>query len=316
MGKRWDESFIEAFNAGGNPFVRGMQMAQQKKRMNQYQELAQARQDESLGKKGFARMDDDEAKEYLIKLNKKGVPVIGSGYAGLPEGASLEDGYIYDKSKQVIGEYSAGNEPKPIKNYLDQYPDGTFRVGSNFYRYNTDLAKKMGVKTAPEDISLDEIKKTLAGQGFQGGVTPYMIKTPNQTYIYRPTLEEKGGLMQQPISQQPLPIQSQLNNQPVTAPTFAQGKRTPQDIEKYRGAVSNAIKSGAKPEDILSGLSEGGFDPKDFEDLLYGYTPSVSPLRRQILGGVLKNVGISAPMASKYLTSFSNTIDKIKNRSK
>ena len=319
MGKNWGESFSDAF---GDSFSKGMEMAMQAKRMKELKEMNQMHYDATLGSKGWARMDEDQAKEYMAYLAKKGVPVIGGGYAGLPEGAKLKNGEIIDSEGNNIGSYLEGYEPKKISNQIDQYPEGVMRVGSNFYKYNEDLAAKMG-KSATTNLDLDKLQEELSGQGLQGNVTPSTIRVGNRTYRYNPSPEEKMGnipTMQSPVRspvqtmQEPAPMvgQPQVMQQPSFVNQQISNTAQAATLEKYRKAVQNAIDGGEKPEEIIKGLKEGGLNPKDFEDLLYAYEPSVPPLRRQILGNTLRNVGVAAPL--NFMGSLSSSIDKIKNR--
>lgn len=304
MGRRDWNSFAEGFNKSfGDSFSQGMRMAMYKKMMDEDRAQNQIKYDAMLGTRGFRRMDDDEAKEYLASLNQKGLPVAGGGYVGLPPGAKLDNGTIYDQGGNIIGSYLPGEEPKPIKNYLDKYPDGKVRIGTNFYSYDEDLAKKM--KNAQPDLDIDTIKQEMEEQGLGGTVVPATFSKKGTSYRYNPTQEEKMGVGGMPGAQ-PGP------SRPVTQP----GATSQIGLDQYRKAIQNAIAGGATRDEIINGIRKGGYNEKDFEDLLYAYSPSVSPMRRSILGSLMKNVGIPAGASLNYINAFSSKIDEYKKRKK
>lgn len=313
--KGWGEAFAEGF-AGS--FSKGMEMAQQAQRMKQLKEMNQMHYDATLGSKGFRRMDEDQAKEYMSYLASKGVPVVGGGYAGLPEGAELKNGEIFDSEGNNIGSYLEGNEPQKIKNQIDQYPEGVVRVGSNFYKYDEDLAMKMRGKNATPQIDIEQVKKELGERGLKGNLTPFSLDRAGnvQTWRYNSTAEEKMGVSQMPMQPVQSPVQGQVQAPVMQNPINQQISNTAKvaTLDEWRSSIKNAIEGGETRENILAAIKRNKLKEKDFEDLLYAYEPNIPPMRRQILGSTLRNVGISPVSSLNYMGALSGAIDRYKNR--
>ena len=308
--KAWEALMVglEAFGAGMQG--RSPQLAQ----MLQQKQMAQLHLDAEFGTRGYERMDDNEIKEYLRNQKLSGFAItpkvvdtpigqvkIDSGSVGLPEGAKWKDGVIYDKKGNQIGEYAEGYEPKQMKQ-ISQSTGDVLNLQGNFYKWNPELAKKMG-KTVP--ATAEEIASM--AEKLQGNFLPAYIKTGAGTYRYQPTPTEKWGMGQQPdFSQQPMPIVSPT--QQVSPMSFPN-----QEQNIMERAIMNAIANKVPKADIIKGIQDEGYNPKDYERILATYDPSIPPLRRDFLGNLLLGAGLApTDQLTNIIKAISNEVDKKK----
>jgi hypothetical protein len=249
--------------------------------------------DMTMSMHGFEKMDDEDAKKYMQKRyvaqKTKGYLSAAKGIAAIPEGATYKEGVIYDNAGKQIGEYEKGYEPKSAQELKPN--SDVLEVGGSFYKYNPQLAKRLGRPSIENDSDWQDTSTQLQQmyQGLQGKWLPSTRRVGAETFRYYPSIAE----------QYPQPG-SQTTTQPVDG--------------RMRNAVIKAISQKLPKEQILQGIVEEGYNPEDFEDLLSTYEPSVSALRQHYLGGMLKQSGMNGTSLTDTMKVLSNEVNKRKTK--
>jgi len=307
MSNFWD-SFAEGFKGamagvGGGEYVQALQQ----KRM------AEMRMDAEMGIRGFQRMGDFEVKQHLAeqKLMEKTKGYVAEGGAVLPpEGTKAVNGQLINKQGEVVGEYAPGYEPKPLANQVPRAGD-ILNVGRSYYKFNPELAQKMGAEgVSQQDLvdMRDKIKRSFPTA--QGNWIPSTVRMGASTYRYQPTMQEQspdiafqdwqGGNQGQSVATQPRSPIAQAN--PMTL--------------QMRQAVGNAIQNKIPRAEILKGIQDEGMNPNDFADLIGTYDENISPLRRNLLGNTLTNAGLRGVGVIDIMQALSSMLDEKKKQLK
>jgi hypothetical protein len=308
--------FAEGFN---RTYPQALQMAQQER-------LAEMRMDAEMGIRGFERMNDFETKQYNANqklLEKtKGYATTEGGAVIPPKGTKAVEGQFVDKQGNVVGEYAPGNESKPLANQIQKTGD-VFNVGGNYYRWNPELAQRMGAEGMASEKDLRDMRDKIKASfpTARGNWVPSTVRMGGSTYRYQPTLQEQSPEMA--FQDWQANKTNQVNPQGVATQTPSPLAQTLSSVTQVnpmtlqvRQAVQNAISKNIPRNDIIKGIQDEGMNPNDFADLLGTYDEKTSSLRRTFLGDILTGAGLGGLGVVNMIQALSSMIDEKKKQLK
>jgi len=241
----------------------------------QQRELAEMRQDAQMGIRGFQRLDDNEIKDHVREqyLLRKTKGFVAEGGAVLP-------------TKGEKNEYLPGYEPKPLSTQIKKSGD-YLAIGNTYYKFNLELAEKMGVREAAPKSAIDKIIKEFSNTVANSAPTwnPPTPQAPMAAPTYRA-----------------VPM-SALDEE--SAPTLS-------ERDEVRLAIENAMSKNIPRADIIQGIIEEKHNPNDYNDLLNSYDAKSPTIRRKVLGDTISKTGVNEKERLSIYAALSNDVNKRK----